>query len=177
MTLNIKHNLFELPIFTMRDILDYLCNSSTNGFVDHKQGLIFFKKKREILPMLSRPLYQKLFPQISSALKARTSAIATTSSPSFHTSSLLSRKPSQPELLKHAVARIQEVKEKSKLGGGQHRIEKQHEKGKLTARERIELLVDEGSFREYDVFVTHRCTDFDMEKQKVWSCSFSKNVL
>ncbi len=53
----------------------------------------------------------------------------------------------------------------AKLGGGQKRIDAQHEKGKLTARERIELLLDEGSFEEFDMFVTHRCTDFDMQKQ------------
>lgn len=51
-------------------------------------------------------------------------------------------------------------------GGGEKRIEAQHNKGKLTARERIELLVDEGSFEEFDMFVTHRCSDFGMEKTK-----------
>ena len=54
----------------------------------------------------------------------------------------------------------------AKLGGGQDRIDRQHAKGKLTARERIELLLDEGSFEEYDTFVTHRCTDFGMEDDK-----------
>ena len=54
----------------------------------------------------------------------------------------------------------------AKLGGGVSRIEKQHEKGKLTARERINILLDEGSFEEFDMFVTHRCTNFGMEKQK-----------
>src|SRR5690554_4440257 len=54
----------------------------------------------------------------------------------------------------------------AKLGGGQARIDAQHSKGKLTARERIELLLDEGSFEEYDMFVTHRCTDFGMEQSK-----------
>ena len=53
----------------------------------------------------------------------------------------------------------------AKLGGGQKRIDTQHAKGKLTARERIDLLLDEGSFEEFDMFVTHRCTDFDMQKQ------------
>jgi len=51
-------------------------------------------------------------------------------------------------------------------GGGEARIAKQHEKGKLTARERVHLLLDEGSFREYDMNVEHRCTDFGLEKQK-----------
>ena len=53
----------------------------------------------------------------------------------------------------------------AKLGGGQKRIDTQHAKGKLTARERISLLLDEGSFEEFDMFVTHRCTNFDMQKQ------------
>lgn len=52
------------------------------------------------------------------------------------------------------------------LGGGDERIEKQHEKGKLTARERIDLLVDEGSFVELNPFIEHRCGDFGMESQK-----------
>lgn len=53
----------------------------------------------------------------------------------------------------------------AKLGGGIKKIEKQHQKKKLTARERVELLLDEGSFEEIDMFVTHRSTDFGMEKQ------------
>ncbi|KEO56163.1 acyl-CoA carboxylase subunit beta [Thioclava pacifica] len=54
----------------------------------------------------------------------------------------------------------------ARLGGGAKRIEAQHKKGKLTARERIELLLDEGSFEEFDMFKTHRCTDFGMEESK-----------
>jgi propionyl-CoA carboxylase beta chain len=54
----------------------------------------------------------------------------------------------------------------ARLGGGEKRIESQHAKGKLTARERIELLLDEGSFEEYDMFVAHRCIDFGMEKNR-----------
>ena len=56
-------------------------------------------------------------------------------------------------------------REQAKLGGGKRRIDAQHEKGKLTARERIESLLDEGSFEEFDMFVTHRCTDFGLEKE------------
>jgi len=59
------------------------------------------------------------------------------------------------------------MREASLEGGGAKRIATQHEKGKLTARERIDLLVDEGSFVEVDRFVTHRCTDFGMEEQKI----------
>ncbi|WP_420558645.1 acyl-CoA carboxylase subunit beta [Roseovarius sp.] len=54
----------------------------------------------------------------------------------------------------------------ARLGGGQTRIDAQHEKGKLTARERIDLLLDEDSFEEFDMFVAHRCTDFGMEKNR-----------
>ncbi len=54
----------------------------------------------------------------------------------------------------------------ARLGGGQRRIDAQHAKGKLTARERIELLLDEGSFEEFDMFVTHRCAEFGMEADR-----------
>ena len=60
---------------------------------------------------------------------------------------------------------LRKRREKINLGGGVKRIEKQHAKGKLTARERITLLFDEGTFVELDAFVTHRCTNFGMEKQ------------
>ncbi|MFH1687564.1 MAG: acyl-CoA carboxylase subunit beta [bacterium] len=58
------------------------------------------------------------------------------------------------------------MRAQARLGGGQARIEAQHKKGKLTARERIELLVDPNSFEEFDMFVTHRSHDFGLEKQK-----------
>ncbi|NLA23749.1 MAG: methylmalonyl-CoA carboxyltransferase, partial [Bacteroidales bacterium] len=53
----------------------------------------------------------------------------------------------------------------ARMGGGERRIQAQHDKGKLTARERIDLLLDEGSFEEFDMFVTHRCTDFGLDKE------------
>ena len=56
---------------------------------------------------------------------------------------------------------------RARAGGGQKRIERQHEKGKLTARERIDVLLDEGSFEELDMFVEHRCTDFGMDDQRI----------
>jgi len=65
------------------------------------------------------------------------------------------------------IQELRRKKEEAKLGGGLERIEKQHEKGKLTARERIDLLLDPGSFTEMDIFVTHRCTDFEMDKKKI----------
>src|SRR4051812_24905382 len=61
---------------------------------------------------------------------------------------------------------LAERERKAEEGGGRERIEKQHASGKLTARERVELLVDPGSFVELDKFVTHRCVDFGMEGQK-----------
>ena len=65
--------------------------------------------------------------------------------------------------------KIRELIEKrnaARLGGGEKRIVSQHNKGKYTARERIDMLLDEGSFEEFDMFVTHRCTNFGMEKHK-----------
>lgn len=59
-----------------------------------------------------------------------------------------------------------QLREKAKLGGGEKRIESQHQKGKHTARERIDMLMDEGSFEEYDMFVTHRSTNFGLDKKK-----------
>jgi len=67
--------------------------------------------------------------------------------------------------LKDKIERLSTKKEEAKLGGGKDRIKSQHEKGKLTARERVELLVDEGSFDEVDMFVKHRATDFGLDKQ------------
>jgi methylmalonyl-CoA decarboxylase subunit alpha len=57
-------------------------------------------------------------------------------------------------------------REQTRLGGGEKRIAKQHAQGKYTARERIEKILDEGSFEEFDAFVTHRCTDFGMQKDQ-----------
>lgn len=61
---------------------------------------------------------------------------------------------------------LQKLRAEARLGGGQQRIDKQHAKGSLTARERIDLLLDKGSFEEFDMLKTHRCTDFGMEAQK-----------
>ena len=68
--------------------------------------------------------------------------------------------------MKDILSELQDRREDARLGGGQRRIEAQHARGKLTARERIELLLDEGSFEEFDMFVSHRCTDFGMEKNR-----------
>lgn len=64
------------------------------------------------------------------------------------------------------VKKLIDLRVEAKLGGGQKRIDAQHQKGKLTARERIDMLLDDGSFEEFDMFVTHRCTNFGMEKNK-----------
>ncbi len=64
------------------------------------------------------------------------------------------------------VKQLIDLRVEAKLGGGEKRIEAQHAKGKFTARERIAMLLDEGSFEEYDMFVKHRCDNFGMEKTK-----------
>ncbi len=68
--------------------------------------------------------------------------------------------------MKDILQELEDRRGTARLGGGQKRIDAQHSKGKLTARERIELLLDEGSFEEFDMFVAHRCTDFGMENQR-----------
>lgn len=64
------------------------------------------------------------------------------------------------------IKQLRETKAQSRLGGGEERIEAQHQRGRLTARERIDLLLDKGSFREVDPFVVHRTTDFNLDQQK-----------
>jgi acetyl-CoA carboxylase carboxyltransferase component len=64
------------------------------------------------------------------------------------------------------ILQLREKKTSAKQGGGEERVQAQHQKGKMTARERLELLLDKGSFRELDVFVTHNCNDFGLENQK-----------
>lgn len=64
------------------------------------------------------------------------------------------------------LKQLVEKREKARLGGGIDRIASQHNKGRLTARERIHLLLDEGSFEEFDMFVTHRCKDFGLDKKE-----------
>jgi acetyl-CoA carboxylase carboxyltransferase component len=64
------------------------------------------------------------------------------------------------------IEQLRKLKAESRLGGGKERIETQHKKGRLTARERIDLLLDKGSFRELDPFIVHRTYDFDLDKRK-----------
>ena len=65
------------------------------------------------------------------------------------------------------IEQLEAKRQAARLGGGRQRIERQHERGKLTARERIELFLDRGSFEEWDMFVEHGCVDFGMEEQKI----------
>jgi propionyl-CoA carboxylase beta chain len=66
--------------------------------------------------------------------------------------------------MQEIIAELEERRKRARLGGGQKRIDSQHAKGKLTARERIDVFLDEGSFEEWDMFVEHRCTDFGMQE-------------
>ena len=68
--------------------------------------------------------------------------------------------------MKHVIEELERRRAEARLGGGERRIAAQHKRGKLTARERIDLLLDEASFEEFDMFVEHQCTDFDMQKTK-----------
>ena len=68
--------------------------------------------------------------------------------------------------MKEMLARLDARRERARLGGGKERIAAQHAKGKLTARERIELLLDHDSFEEFDMFVEHRSYDFGMAETK-----------
>src|ERR1700721_933066 len=68
---------------------------------------------------------------------------------------------------KHLLDELDRRNREAEEGGGHERRERQHRDGKLSARERIELLLDEGSFEETDRFVTHRCTDFGMQEKRV----------
>src|ERR1700722_9778544 len=69
--------------------------------------------------------------------------------------------------MKEMLARLDARRERARLGGGKERIAAQHAKGKLTARERIDLLLDRDSFEEFDMFVEHRSYDFGMADSKI----------
>ncbi len=71
--------------------------------------------------------------------------------------------------LENKIQKLLDLREEAKQGGGSKRIESQHAQGKFTARERIELLLDDGSFEEFDMFVTHRTTDFGLANKKYLS--------
>jgi propionyl-CoA carboxylase beta subunit len=69
--------------------------------------------------------------------------------------------------MKEVLEELEDRRAAARLGGGEKRIAAQHKRGKLTARERLQLLLDDGSFEEFDMYVEHRCIDFGMEKTKV----------
>lgn len=69
-------------------------------------------------------------------------------------------------LIEQKIQELLDKRAQARLGGGEKRIASQHEKGKYTARERIAMLLDEGSFEEFDMFLTHRTTDFGLDKQQ-----------
>ena len=69
--------------------------------------------------------------------------------------------------MQHIIDGLNDRRARARLGGGERRIDAQHSKGKLTARERIDVLLDPGSFEEYDMFVTHRARDFGMDGQVI----------
>jgi propionyl-CoA carboxylase beta chain len=69
--------------------------------------------------------------------------------------------------MKHILEKLEERRERARAGGGQTRIEAQHRRGKLTARERLELLMDKNSFEEFDMFVEHRSAEFGMDKARI----------
>ncbi|MGI8903395.1 MAG: acyl-CoA carboxylase subunit beta [Solirubrobacteraceae bacterium] len=73
-----------------------------------------------------------------------------------------------PETYEEKLARLQELREEARHAGSPAAVEKQHEKGKYTARERVERLLDPGSFQELDAFVRHRTYDFEMQKKRPW---------
>ena len=80
--------------------------------------------------------------------------------------------------MSNQLEKIKELIERravARIGGGEKAIAKQHEKGKYTARERLAMLLDEGSFEEMDMFVEHRCTNFGMEK-KQYMCSHKTSL-
>lgn len=70
--------------------------------------------------------------------------------------------------IEEKIELLKRKRKEARLGGGQKRIDVQHKKGKLTARERLDLLLDEGSLEEFDMFVLHRCTDFGLDKQRIF---------
>ena len=69
--------------------------------------------------------------------------------------------------MENILQQLEKRRKDARLGGGEKRVEAQHQKGKLTARERVEVLLDRNSFEEFDMFVTHNCNDFGMETQKI----------
>src|SRR5438094_3030199 len=79
---------------------------------------------------------------------------------------ILRRSEGEPRM-KHILEKLEERRARARAGGGKARVDAQHKRGKLTARERLELLMDKGSFEEFDMFVEHRSAEFGMEKTRI----------
>jgi len=71
--------------------------------------------------------------------------------------------------MENKIKELMDLRKQARMGGGEKRIEAQHKKGKMTARERIDILLDPGSFEEFDMFVSHRCIDFGLDQQQYLS--------
>jgi propionyl-CoA carboxylase beta chain len=82
-------------------------------------------------------------------------------------SGTLANKPQETSFMKHILAELEARRTQALIGGGEKRIAAQHAKGKLTARERLELLLDANSFEEFDAFVEHRAVDFGMDQSRI----------
>jgi len=78
--------------------------------------------------------------------------------------------------MQEIIAELEERRKRARLGGGQKRIDSQHAKGKLTARERIDVFLDQDSFEEWDMFVEHRCTEFTCKKRKPRAMASSRGT-
>ena len=105
--------------------------------------------------------------RFTSTSQSPTAAAASARTQGAKAANQLPPKASPHEMGSNIARRLEEAKLRSSMGGGLGRVTSQHERNKLTARERIAALVDSGSFTEYDALVQHTCTDFGMEKQKV----------
>src|SRR5436309_15414926 len=79
---------------------------------------------------------------------------------------ILRRSEGEPRM-KHILEKLEERRMRARKGGGDARIEAQHKRGKWTARERLELLMDKGSFEEFDMFVEHRSAEFGMDTSRI----------
>src|SRR5262249_28061138 len=79
----------------------------------------------------------------------------------------ISRRVTGKATMKDILEKLEERRGRARAGGGEARIDAQHKRGKLTARERLELLMDKGSFEEFDMFVEHRSAEFGMEKSRI----------
>ncbi|KAJ1549653.1 hypothetical protein HK405_006523 [Cladochytrium tenue] len=141
----------KLLIATAQDGLDMLLPASGLGLVEVESGIV------------------GLVGAVTSVMGGSAAAAAVARHASVSARSLATAATAAATASKEAslLTQIESKRAEAMLGGGLKRIETQHSKGKLTARERIDLLLDAGSFREYDAFVEHSCSDFGMENQKI----------